>query len=207
MKLVIGTTLLLLLAGAPGYAQEPDKDKPKEEPRKQEEPKKPEEPRKGKQDEPKPQEKPRPQEKPKQEPAKRPDDHAKPAQQNDRAQQQQPENNRNQQKVQQDRAQEQQRAQQTQQHTDHNNARPANGNVRRVPEEKFHASFGREHHFHVQRRDDRRFQYSGFWFTYSDPWPGDWDYNDDVYIDDVDGEYYLYNPRHPGVRILVIVAD
>ncbi len=204
MKLLYGTTLALLLVGAPAYAQEPDKDKPKDEP-KQEEPKKNEAPKKGKQDEPK--------EKPRQEPDRRPDDRAKPAQQNDHAQQQQQEErNRNQQKAQQDRAQEQQRAQQTQQHTDRDNHARENhpenrGNARRIPEEKYRVSFGREHHFHVQRGTDRRFQYSGFWFTYSDPWPGDWDYDDDVYIEEIDGEYYLFNPRHPGVRILVILAD
>jgi hypothetical protein len=204
MKLLLGTTLALFLVGAPAYAQEPDKDKPKDEPKK-EEPKKNEAPKKGKQEEPR--------EKPKQEPDRRPEDHAKPAQQNDHAQQQQQqERNRSEQKVQQDRAQEQQRAQQTQQHTDRNNNARENhaenhGNVRRIPEEKYRVNFGREHHFHVQRSNDRRFQYSGFWFTYSDPWPGDWDYNDDVYIEEIDGEYYMFNPRHPGIRILVIVAD
>ncbi len=203
MKLLLGTTLALFLVGAPAYAQEPDKDKPKDEPKK-EEPKKNEAPHKGKQEEPK--------EKPKQEPERRPEDRAKPAQQNDHAQQQQQEErNRNEQKVQQDRAQEQQRAQQTQQHTDRNNNAQNHaenhGNVRRIPEEKYRVSFGREHHFHIQRSNDRRFQYSGFWFTYSDPWPGDWDYNDDIYIEEIDSEYYMFNPRHPAVRILVVVAE
>jgi hypothetical protein len=202
MKLILGTTLALLLTGASAYAQEPDKDKPKEETKKQEEPKKGEEPRKGKQDEPKPQEKS------KQQPDRRPDDHAKPAQQNDRAQQQQQEDrNRNQQRTtQQDRPQEQQRAQQTEQHRDSDRGNNG-GHGRRVPEAQFRASFGREHHFRVARNDNRRFNYGGYYFQYSEPWPSDWDYNDDVYIDDIDGEYYLINPRHPGVRILVIVAD
>ena len=43
--------------------------------------------------------------------------------------------------------------------------------------------------------------------TIPNPWPGDWDYNDDVYIEDVDGQYYLLNPRHPGVRLIVVVGD
>jgi hypothetical protein len=198
MKLVLGTMFALLLAGSAAYAQEPDKDKPKEEPQKHEEPRKGEQPAKGKQDEPK--------ENPKQEPERRPD--AKPAQQNDRAQQQQQEErNRNQQRaVQQDRAQEQQRAQQTEQHRDNDHANNG-GHGRRVPEEKFRASFGSSHHFHVQRGSDRRFNYGGYYFTYNEAWPGDWDYNDDVYIDEIDGEYYLINPRHPGVRLMVIVAD
>ncbi len=91
MKLVLGTMFAVLLAGSAAYAQEPDKDKPKEEPQKHEEPRKGEQPARGKQDEPK--------EKPRQEPDRRPDEHAKPAQQNDRAQQQQQEErNRNQQR-------------------------------------------------------------------------------------------------------------
>lgn len=186
MKLFIGSTLFLLLAGvagAPAFAgQEPDKDKPKEEPRKQEEPKKA----------PKPAEKPKPQ------PAARPqdNDHAKPEAEHKSPPPkpaQHPDN----------RAQDQQRAKQTEQHSN-NNAQ--HGNARRIPEEKFRASFWSEHHFHVQR-DTNRFNYGGFWFNYSQPWPGDWDYNDDVYIEDVDGEYYLINPRHPGVRLIVIVGD
>jgi hypothetical protein len=198
MKFVIGTMFALLLAGGSAYAQEPDKDKPKEEPQKHEEPRKGEQPARGKQDEPK--------EKPKQEPERRPD--ARPAQQNDRAQQQQEERNRNQQRASQEqRSQEQQRAQQTAQHRDNDHGNNGVGHGRRVPEEKFRASFGSSHHFHVQRNDDRRFNYGGYYFTYNDTWPGDWDYNDDVYIDEIDGEYYVVNPRHPGVRLLVIVAD
>jgi len=210
MKLVLGTAVMMLLLGAPSYArQEPDKDKPQEEPKRQEEPKKGEQPNKGKQDQEKPAAKS------KQEPDKQQQDRerAKPAQQdsrqqNDRAQQN--DRNRNDQSKpaqQQDRAQEQQRAQQTEQHSDRGNA-TERGSGRRVPDEQFRASFGREHHFHVRRSDDRRFNYGGYYFQYSEPWPSDWDYdNDDVYIDYIDGEYYLINPRHPGVRLLVVIAD
>jgi DNA mismatch repair ATPase MutL len=183
MKLFIGTTLLLLLAGAPAFAgQEPDKDKPKEEPKKQEEPKKA----------------PKPAEKPKQEPARQQQDNKDRAKQDEERKSPPPKPAQTE-----NRAQDQQRAKQTEQHSD-NNAQHANG--RRIPEEKFRASFGSEHHFHVQRGSNR-FNYGGFWFNYSQPWPGDWDYNDDVYIEDVDGEYYLINPRHPGVRLIVVVGD
>jgi len=210
MKLVLGTAVMMLLLGAPSYArQEPDKDKPQEEPKRQEEPKKGEQPNKGKQDQEKPAAKS------KQEPDKQQQDRerAKPAQQdsrqqNDRAQQN--DRNRNDQSKhaqQQDRAQEQQRAQQTEQHSDRGNA-TERGSGRRVPDEQFRASFGREHHFHVRRSDDRRFNYGGYYFQYSEPWPSDWDYNnDDVYIDYIDGNYYLINPRHSGVRLLVVVVD
>jgi outer membrane biosynthesis protein TonB len=236
MKLVLGTTLMFLLVAAPMCAaQEPDKDKPQEEPKKQEQPKKGEQPNKGRQDQEKPADKP------KQEPDRQPQpqDHAKPAQQNDRTQQQQQDDrnrnqgtrpaaqndrtqqndraqqqdqrNRNDQSrpaQQQDRPQDQQRAQQTEQHNDRANANERGGGGRRVPDEQFRASFGREHHFHVRRSDDRRFNYGGYYFQYSDAWPSGWDYdNDDVYIDYIDGNYYLINPRHSGVRLLVVIAD
>jgi len=120
MKLVLGTTLMFLLVGAPSYArQEPDKDKPQEEHKKQEEPKKGEQPNKGRQDQEKPADKS------KQEPDKQQQqqDRSRPAQQNDRSQQQQQQEDRNRNQgakpaQQQDRPQDQQRAQQTGQHND-----------------------------------------------------------------------------------------
>jgi outer membrane biosynthesis protein TonB len=224
MKLVLGTAVMMLLVGAPSYArQEPDKDKPKEEPKKQEEPKKGEQPDRGRQEQQKPADRP------KQEPDRQQQDRSKPAQQDDRARQddrakqndqsrqndraqqndrtqQQNQPNRNEQSrpaQQQDRAQEQQRAQQTQHQTNEHG-----GGGRRIPDEQFRVSFGHEHSFHVRRSDDRRFNYGGYYFQYSDAWPSDWDYDrDDVYIDYVDGNYYLINPRHQGVRLLVVIAD
>ena len=204
MKLVLGTAVMILLVGVPSYGrQEPDKDKPQqEETKKQDEPKKGKEPNKGEQDQPA--------DKSKQEPDRQqqPQDRAKPAQQNDRTQQQQ-QDNRNQgtkPAQQQDRPQDQQRAQQTGQHNDSGNAN-SKGSGRRVPDEQFRTNFGSSHHFHVQRGDDRRFNYGGYYFQYSEAWPSGWDYNDDVYIDYIDGEYYLINPRHPGVRLLIVIAN
>lgn len=68
--------------------------------------------------------------------------------------------------------------------------------------------FGRDHFFHVGHpvfyNGGYRFWYGGFWFGY-DAWPYGWGYNDPVYID-YDGDVcYLYNPYHPGVRIIVNV--
>jgi hypothetical protein len=84
------------------------------------------------------------------------------------------------------------------------------GRGARIPDEKFHASFGRPHTFVVHRtvivEGRPRFQYSGFWFEFVDAWPGDWTYDDDVYVDYIDGEYFLFNLRHPGVRIAVFVV-
>jgi hypothetical protein len=80
----------------------------------------------------------------------------------------------------------------------------------RIPEEHFRSNFGREHRFRIDspRIVDgySRFQYSGFWFGFVQPWPGDWYYTDDVYVDFVDGGYYLYNSDHPDVRIEISVV-
>jgi hypothetical protein len=80
----------------------------------------------------------------------------------------------------------------------------------RIPEGQFHEHFGREHYFRVHRPviiDNRpRFQYSGYWFELVDPWPTAWSYDDDVYVDYVDDQYYLYDPVHPGVGILISVV-
>jgi len=81
----------------------------------------------------------------------------------------------------------------------------------RIPEDRFRAQFGREHHFRVQRiilvEDRPRFQYSGYWFELADPWPADWSYADDCYVDYVDDGYFLFSPLHPGIRIAVIVIE
>jgi hypothetical protein len=96
-------------------------------------------------------------------------------------------------------------SQQSQEH----HARPA-GKSARIPDEKFRASFGRQHTFAVSRptivEGQPRFQYSGYWFEIVDPWPVGWAYTDDCYIDYVDGEYFLFDVLHPGVRIALFVA-
>jgi Ni/Co efflux regulator RcnB len=80
---------------------------------------------------------------------------------------------------------------------------------RRIKEEHFRRRFGREHHFavrHVTVVEGRpRFAYGGYRFAIVQPWPVGWAYADDVYIDLIDGEYYLFNLRHPGVRVAVEV--
>ena len=80
---------------------------------------------------------------------------------------------------------------------------------RRIADEHFRARFGREHHFAVRHitvvDGQRRFAYGGYNFALVEPWPHGWGYSDDVYIDFVDGTYYLFNLRHPGVRIAVNV--
>ncbi|HET8824595.1 MAG TPA: hypothetical protein VFM77_05670 [Terriglobales bacterium] len=88
------------------------------------------------------------------------------------------------------------------------------GHGARIPEDRFRSSFGREHHFHVDR--DRVYNqrqpvvvYGGYSFQLVDAWPADWAYSDDCYIDydDVADQYYLYDAYHPGFRIAVIVIE
>lgn len=79
----------------------------------------------------------------------------------------------------------------------------------RIPDDHFRANFGREHVFIINRpvivEGQPRFQYGGYWFGFGQPWPVGWAYTDNVYVDYVDGGYYLYNPFHPGIRIIVNV--
>jgi hypothetical protein len=51
-----------------------------------------------------------------------------------------------------------------------------------------------------------RFAYGGYNFVLVQPWPAGWAYTDDCYIDYVDGEYFLFDLLHPGVRIAINVV-
>jgi len=79
----------------------------------------------------------------------------------------------------------------------------------RIPDDRFRSNFGREHRFRIGSPrivgGYSRFQYGGFWFGFLEPWPEGWYYTDDVYVDYVDGGYYLYNPNYPGARIAITV--
>jgi hypothetical protein len=81
----------------------------------------------------------------------------------------------------------------------------------RIPDDRFREHFGRNHKFRVERivliENRPRFQYTGYWFELIDPWPADWSYSDDCYIDYIDEEYFLINPMHPGIRLAVIVFE
>jgi hypothetical protein len=87
--------------------------------------------------------------------------------------------------------------------------RPA-GKSARIPDDKFRAQFGRSHTFRAQRPEvvdgQPRFQYGGYSFVLIDAWPVDWAYTDDCYIDYVDGEYFLFDLLHPGIRIALTVV-
>jgi hypothetical protein len=88
-------------------------------------------------------------------------------------------------------------------------ARPA-GKGGHIPDEKFRSSFGRGHAFKVQRpvavEGGQGFVYGGYSFVLVDAWPPDWTYTDDCYVDYIDGEYFLFDLFHPGVRIALMVV-
>jgi len=91
---------------------------------------------------------------------------------------------------------------------DRGHARPA-GKSARIPDDKFRASFGREHKFKVSKPvivDNRpQFQYSGYTFVIVDAWPVGWAYTDDCYIDFINGEYFLFDLLHPDVQVALFV--
>jgi hypothetical protein len=81
--------------------------------------------------------------------------------------------------------------------------------MRRIDDAHFRSHFGHDHHFaikHVTIVGGRpHFAYGGYNFEIVDAWPHAWSYNDNCYIDFVDGGYFLFNLAHPGVRISVTV--
>lgn len=139
-----------------------------------------------------------------------PDEHAKPAQQNDRPQpnddKSRTDNN--------DRDRDNTRQQNNnaaQQGAAQHGSQPANMAQRgnRIPDDKFRANFGRQHTFviHTTVVGGRpQFQYGGYSFILVDPWPMGWAYTDQCYIDYIDGQYFLFDLLHPGVRIAIMVG-
>jgi hypothetical protein len=221
-----GVLLILLGTVAPTLAQERHEEQaqaPKQEQAKPEKQAKPEQQKQQKQ---------QPQAKSQQKPQKAQQQPAKGRQDQQKAQQPQAKGQQSQQKAQQPQAkgqQKQQKAQQQAKTTGQQQGRPqrtpqAESRQRgepalrlsargpgRIPDDRFRSNFGREHEFSIgsPRMVDgySRFQYGGFWFGFVQPWPNDWYYTDDVYIDYVDGEYFLFDPYYPGVRIAVNVVQ
>src|ERR1700675_2555701 len=80
----------------------------------------------------------------------------------------------------------------------------------RIPDDRFRSNFGQEHVFVISEPvmvgGFSRFQYSGFWFGFVDPWPVEWYYTDNVYVDFIDGGYYLCNPYYSGARVSINVV-
>jgi hypothetical protein len=211
------TLFLLLIAPARGYSQDRDENKPNQP-----------------QNEGKPKDNDRARENgrvPQEDKTARPDDtrrndNSNMGRQDER--ERQPETNRPQEQQQRDRQQRDMHNQNNeqrpaeQQRPMNNDNRAAQGNDRdrnerarnrdrRIPEDQFRSHFGREHHFHVHR--DRVVNvsqpvvvYGGYSWQLAEPWPSDWSYDDDCYIDEVDGEYFLFDVLHPGMRIAVFIV-
>jgi hypothetical protein len=95
-----------------------------------------------------------------------------------------------------------------QDHPEQAHARPASRGGH-IPDDKFRASFGRGHTFTAKTvivEGRPQFQYSGYSFQLVDAWPVGWAYTDDCYIDFIDGEYFLFDLLHPGIRVAVFVV-
>lgn len=200
---------LFLIAPTPGYSQDRDENKPHQQ-----------------QDEQKPKDNDRAKENGKAKPedkVARPDDNrhnANMGRQGER--EKQPEATRPQEQQQRDqRMQGHDQRPVDQQHPMDNDHRAAQRNGRneragnrgrRIPDDQFRTHFGREHHFHVQREQIVNVSqpvvvYGGYSWQLVEPWPSDWSYDDDCYIDEVDGEYFLFDVLHPGIRIAVFIAE
>jgi DNA mismatch repair ATPase MutL len=211
MKLstLTGTSILLLGFlltfgfAAPSYAQDQQEDKPK-----QQQPVKPQDAKPEHEGQPKQQAEPpkTPNEQP------RPDKEKEakpPKQQPPQAEQPKTEKQSKQAEKQNEQQQKEQQKQygQQRQYTQQQSAQESRGNGGggRIPDDRFRAHFGREHHFHVghpQIVEGRpHFEYGGYSFIIVQAWPADWGYDDDVYIVDDGGVYYLCDVAHPGVQL------
>lgn len=192
----------LIASSAVLYAQD---EKPQEDKPKQEEPKRQEEPKQ--QNNAKPAAKQDEMKAPKQDEAKP----AKPAQPEQRQGETQPREEARpaqQEPARQEPARQEPARQNAGRQDEH--ARPAGNGGGRIPDDRFRAQFGREHHFAMHRPEvvsgRPQFQYGGYSFMLVDAWPPDWAYSDDCYIDYVDGDYFLFDLRHPGVRLALTVV-
>ncbi|MGA3200683.1 MAG: hypothetical protein ABSD89_14955 [Halobacteriota archaeon] len=137
---------------------------------------------------------------------------AQKAQPQQRAQKAQPQQAQKAQPQRAEKAQPEQRAQKAQPEQRAQKAQPravasksGGGHYGGISDANYSAHFGRGHSFHVGHpqviEGYNRFQYGGYWFGFNEGWPEGWDYNDDFYVEYIDGAYYLFNLRHPGFRL------
>lgn len=99
-------------------------------------------------------------------------------------------------------------AREGQDHPQQAHAQPG-GKGGHIPDDKFRAHFGHSHTFTAKTvivAGQPQFQYSGYSFQLVDAWPVGWAYTDECYIDYIDGEYFLFDLLHPGVRVAVFVV-
>lgn len=88
------------------------------------------------------------------------------------------------------------------------------GKSTHIPDPQFKANFGKQHAFTVKRvittttvvPNQTQFVYAGYSFIFLDPWPAEWLFTDDCYIDFVDDEYFLFDAFHPGIRVALFVV-
>jgi hypothetical protein len=181
MKLVTDIAILCLLGGVPAYAQQ-DKEREQQQEQKTQEENRAQDKTQEKQET----------EKEKQQKDARKEQDKK----------QQPETD----KQRQARDQDQKRNDRERSESTQDSHREAENHPQRIPDDRYHANFGAQHRFRVERRGDRRFQYGGYQFEYS-AWPAGWGYDDDYYIEEIGGQYYLTDAVHPDRRIVVILID
>jgi len=83
--------------------------------------------------------------------------------------------------------------------------------VNRVGDDRFRRSFGRDHIFrmpHINIVGSTPFiNVGGIGWRLRQPCPQEWAANDPLFIDEVEGSYYLCNRLRPRVRILVSAAQ
>jgi hypothetical protein len=76
-----------------------------------------------------------------------------------------------------------------------------------IREEHYAAYFGPVHRFRIVQpvivAGRPRFHYGGYWFVIGRPLPPGWYYTDEVYVDYMDGGYYMVSPVHPGIRVSI----
>src|SRR5580700_3596080 len=209
MKLgtLTGTSVLLLGFlltfgfAAPSYGQDQQEDRPKQQESGKPQDAKPEH-------EGKPKQQAEPPKTPNEQPRPDKEKEAKPPKQQPQAEQPKTEKQSKQAEKQNEQQQKEQQKQYGQQrgYSQEQSAQPSgHGGGGRIPDDRFHAHFGREHHFHVghpQIVEGRpHFEYGGYSFIIVQAWPADWGYDDDVYIVDDGGVYYLCDVAHAGVQL------
>jgi hypothetical protein len=107
-----------------------------------------------------------------------------------------------------ERKQEEKQSKEMKQDSGNAHGRPA-GKSGHIPDDRFRSNFGRSHTFVVQRtvvQDRPGFVYGGYSFVLVDAWPAEWAYTDDCYVDYVDGDYFLFDMAHPGIRLALFVV-
>jgi hypothetical protein len=79
-----------------------------------------------------------------------------------------------------------------------------------IPQQQFQARFGTQHRVRIQDpvvvNGQTQFFCAGYYFVVFDPWPTFWGWDDDYFIEYIDGEYFLVDPFYPTTLVEVIVV-